>query len=236
MAMSSNAVIQNSKFKLLVDRLEKDFGPDHKVVHYIGAVLPQHTTVKDTFTVSELRKEHVAAQFNACSTLYVPPLKSEKAVDRDVLQKVMGVGKDTVAGLQIVYPVPQWDADFKTGAVPAYGPYEQGVIASLTTHTVPASHCPVKGSPAMQQLMIDLALRSTLQAKYKANPKAVIDMTPGLTDLEKAALQLRTPGAITAVMKPRPGENITADNLKDYVAAAADFTIIVVILLPSVNA
>ncbi|OAX30810.1 tetrapyrrole methylase, partial [Rhizopogon vinicolor AM-OR11-026] len=63
---------EKSKFHLLVDRLEKDFGPDHKVVHYIGAVLPQSTTTMDTFTVLDLRKEDVAKQFGTISTLYIP--------------------------------------------------------------------------------------------------------------------------------------------------------------------
>jgi len=64
---------EKSKFQLLVDRLEKDFGPDHKVVHYIGAVLPQSTTTMDTFTIADLRKEDVAKQFGTISTLYIPP-------------------------------------------------------------------------------------------------------------------------------------------------------------------
>ena len=40
---------QNDRFGLLVDRLEKDFGSDHKVVHYIGAVLPQATPTINTW-------------------------------------------------------------------------------------------------------------------------------------------------------------------------------------------
>ena len=61
------------KFHLLVDRLEKDFGPDYKVVHYIGAVLPQSTTIMDTFTIADLRKGDIAKQFNTVLTLYIPP-------------------------------------------------------------------------------------------------------------------------------------------------------------------
>ncbi|KAG8683510.1 hypothetical protein FRC08_014248, partial [Ceratobasidium sp. 394] len=64
---------QKSKFHLLVDLLERDFGPEHKVVHYIGAVLPTTTTIMDTFTIADLRREDVAKQFNTVSTLYVPP-------------------------------------------------------------------------------------------------------------------------------------------------------------------
>ncbi|OAX34368.1 tetrapyrrole methylase, partial [Rhizopogon vinicolor AM-OR11-026] len=64
---------EKSKFQLLVDRLEKDFGPAHKVVHYIGAVLPQSTTTMDTFTIADLRKEDVAKQFGTIWTLYIPP-------------------------------------------------------------------------------------------------------------------------------------------------------------------
>ena len=52
----------------LVDHLEKYFGPDHKVVHYIGAVLPQSATVVDEFTIAELRNDDVVKQFTTAST------------------------------------------------------------------------------------------------------------------------------------------------------------------------
>ncbi|KAJ3850012.1 tetrapyrrole methylase [Lentinula lateritia] len=66
-------VFDNGLFHLLVDHLEKYFGPNDKVIHYIGAVLPQSVTVKDEFTIAELREERIIKQITTVSTFYVPP-------------------------------------------------------------------------------------------------------------------------------------------------------------------
>ncbi|KAJ8095690.1 hypothetical protein PM082_022948 [Marasmius tenuissimus] len=48
-------VFDNSSFHLLVDKLEKSFGNDHKLIHFIGPLLPQSTSLKQELTISELR-------------------------------------------------------------------------------------------------------------------------------------------------------------------------------------
>ncbi|KAJ7691795.1 hypothetical protein B0H17DRAFT_1200912 [Mycena rosella] len=105
-------VFDNSKFHLLVERLEKDFGLDHKIQHYIGAILPQSVTVKDTFAIRDLRKEEVLKQFTTTSTFYVPP-RAPAPVDAKVLQAL---------GL----PAAQ-AAQNRTG----YGHVEQQAVAAL---------------------------------------------------------------------------------------------------------
>ncbi|OAX37126.1 hypothetical protein K503DRAFT_801468 [Rhizopogon vinicolor AM-OR11-026] len=59
--------------------------PDHKVVHYIGAVLPQSAAIIDTFTIADLRKEDVAKQFSTISTLYILP-RDEHPVHSDMAE------------------------------------------------------------------------------------------------------------------------------------------------------
>src|SRR5882757_1188834 len=109
-------VCKKSKFHLLVDRLEKDFGPDHKVVHYIGAVLPQATTMMDTFTIADLRKEDVAKQFGTISTLYIAP--RDKPLAHPGMAEAIG---SLTAPAKLYSPV-KW-AGPKLNIVSPYSPY-----------------------------------------------------------------------------------------------------------------
>ncbi|OAX31894.1 tetrapyrrole methylase, partial [Rhizopogon vinicolor AM-OR11-026] len=119
-----------SKFHLLVDRLEKDFGPDHKVVHYIGAVLPQSATIMDTFTIADLRKEDVAKQFGTISTLYIPP-RDERPVHSGMAEAFGSPGAAVKPNTSIKWAGP------KLNIVSACGPHEPDVIAQIDTHVTP---------------------------------------------------------------------------------------------------
>ncbi|KIP02521.1 hypothetical protein PHLGIDRAFT_54959, partial [Phlebiopsis gigantea 11061_1 CR5-6] len=195
---------ENSKVKLLVDRLEKDFGPDHHVVHYIGAVLPQSATVQDVLKISDLRKEEIVAQFNSCSTLYVPPLTHANKFSGNMVKQLFG--QDVTEVSSALCPTPKWAAGSHLGDVVEYGPREKAAVDALVEHTVPADYRVLGGSLAFQQFMIDLALRPAIQANYKENPRALVDATKGLTTVEQAALLLRQPGAVFGVMKLRASE------------------------------
>ena len=176
-------------------------------MHYIGAVLPQSATIQDVLKISDLRKEQVVAQFNSCSTLYVPPLTHSNKFSGNMVKQLFGQEVTEVSSA--LCPTPKWAAMAHIGDVLEYGPREKAAVDALAQHTIPADYRVLGGSPAFQQFMIDLALRPTVQAKYKENPHALVDATKGLTAVERAALLLRQPGAIFGVMKLRVGD-ITA--------------------------
>ncbi|OAX31955.1 hypothetical protein K503DRAFT_870409 [Rhizopogon vinicolor AM-OR11-026] len=132
---------EKSKFHLLVDHLEKDFGPDHKVVHYIGAVLPQSTTTMDRFTIADLRKEDVARQFGTISTFYIPP--------RDEPLVYSGIAEDMgslAAPAKLHYPM-KW-AGPKLNMISTFIPYERDVIAQIDTHAAPEGYRKLHASAA----------------------------------------------------------------------------------------
>ncbi|OAX33396.1 hypothetical protein K503DRAFT_700462, partial [Rhizopogon vinicolor AM-OR11-026] len=184
-----------SKFHLLVDRLEKDFGPDHKVVHYIGAVLPQSTTTMDTFTIAELRKEDVAKQFGTISTLYIPPRVEPR------LHSGMAVAMDTgpAAPIKLYSPV-KW-AGPKLNIVSAYNSRERDVIAQIDSHVAPEGHRKLRASAAMKTFMTDLALKPKFLKEYKLDPVAVVEAVDGLSDLEKFALKFARSAPADTLMK-----------------------------------
>ncbi|OAX42041.1 hypothetical protein K503DRAFT_854227 [Rhizopogon vinicolor AM-OR11-026] len=168
-----------SKLHLLVDRLEKDFGPDHKAVHYIGAVLPQSATVMDTFTIADLRKEDVAKQFSTISTLYVPP-RDERPVHSGVAEAFGSSG-----------------APVKSSEIIGL----RDVIAQIDTHIAPEWHKKLHTSAAMKKFMTDLALKPKFLEEYKLDPVAVAESAEGLSNLEQFALKFARDGAAGALMK-----------------------------------
>ena len=214
-------LFQNGQFHHLVDRLEEDFGPDHKVVHYIGAVLPQSTTVMDDFTIADLRKEDVVKQFTTTSTFYVPP-RNTAQTDQTVLQK-LGLSV-TYAHDKSVYPRSRWVAG-QLPAAPAYGPVERAAVERITSHVIPADYRVLHASSAMKKFMTDLALSPSLLAQYKADPAAVLDATPGLSVKEKFALSLNKPGPIHAIMRATPTTIASGQEPSlDEIAGSGDFS------------
>ncbi|KIJ64101.1 hypothetical protein HYDPIDRAFT_28991 [Hydnomerulius pinastri MD-312] len=194
----SNMIFDNARFHLLVDRLEDTFGPDHQVVHYIGAVLPLSVKTMETYTIADLRKEDVVAQFNPTSTLYIPP-RDVSPNDPEVAQQLSSFE----AVVRSKYPPPGWTTSEPSSAL-AYGPRERDAIAQLDSHVAPDSHKVLRASSAIRRLMADLALSPELLATYRKDPQAVVAATEGLTVQEKAALSLNKAGAIYGVMKATP--------------------------------
>ncbi|KAJ7691778.1 tetrapyrrole methylase [Mycena rosella] len=200
-------VFDNGKFHLLVERLEKDFGLDHKIQHYIGAILPQSVTVKDAFAIRDLRKEEVLKQFTTTSTFYIPP-RAPAPIDAKVLQAL---------GL----PPPAQATKDRTG----YGPLEKQAVAALDSFIPSQEKQVVHASPAMQSLMADLALRPALFEQYKADPVGFANTRNlnGLTAQEKFALGFNKSGPIFAVMRHLPSAIASGqERSQEEIAHAAD--------------
>ena len=179
---------QNTKFHLLVDRLEKDFGPEHKVTHYVGAVLPQSVTKMDTFTIAELRDPDVVKQFSTISTLYIPPLPSAIASDDPGMSARLGCSPGVPFGSE---RSPSRHLE---------------VVSQIAKHVVPPTHKRLHASSAMKRFMIDLIQSPELLEKYKADPALVVGEGEGLTTGEKLALKTGRSGPLCEVMWATPEE------------------------------
>ena len=187
-------MIKNRLFHLLVDVLERDFGSEHKVIHYIGAIMPQSATTKDEFLVRELKKEDVIKNFTTTSTLYVPPRDIVVSVDAEVAQALGFVSNKALSQVERVTAC--------TSATNAYGEAEQIAIGKLDYHVPPDSHEVLNASPAIRRFMEDLALKPSLLARYKEDPSAVINTTQSsFTPEEKSALSLNEAGPVIKVMR-----------------------------------
>ncbi|OAX32463.1 hypothetical protein K503DRAFT_870137 [Rhizopogon vinicolor AM-OR11-026] len=205
---------EKSKFHLLVDRLEKDFGPDHKVVHYIGAVLPQSTTTMDTFTISDLRKEDIAKQFGTVSTLYIPP-RDESLVNPNMAEAFGRPARPVTLNSSVKWVGP------KLNIVSPYGPHERYVIAQLDTHVAPEGYRKLHASAAMKKFMTDLALKPKFFEEYKLDPGAVVESAEGLCNVEKFALKVARSGAAYILMTATESDITSGRRLtEDEIATA----------------
>ncbi|KAG8720616.1 hypothetical protein FRC08_018689 [Ceratobasidium sp. 394] len=183
---------ERSKFQLLVDHLARDFGPDHKVVHYVGAALPQSSSAMVVFTIEDLRNEEVADRIGNASTLYIPP----RDID-PVHPHVAALGFPEMLGL--VGGSNQWVGPRFVDAAD-YGPVERKFVDQLDQHVVPDNFKSLRASAAMRKFMIDLQLDPNKLKEYKEKPSTVAASVPGLTDRERSALGFASDGPIMDVM------------------------------------
>ncbi|KAG9078621.1 hypothetical protein FRC06_008277 [Ceratobasidium sp. 370] len=197
-----NMDFHNNNFHLLVDRLRDDFGPDHRVIHYIGVVLPQSKPTINALSVSDLYREEIMRQFNATSTLYVPP-RDPLPINKDILQK-LGLGETNgYDGRHFPHMGQPW-ASPKFTPPPAYGPLEREAIEELDRNGIPEAEKVLRKSPAMREFMTNLALNHKLLRRYLADAPTVVEEAQGLTHIEKFALRRLSAPAVRTVMWASP--------------------------------
>jgi len=192
----------NSKFSVLVDRLEQEYGADHTVVHYIAAILPYEDPLIDKLTISQLREPDVQKRINGISTFYIPP-KGGLLTSLDVVERldILNPGQALEQRLH-VYPANQWTPSVSNSE--AYRLSDQTAIAELESHIVPEQYSPLATSNAMVDIMTKLALDPKLLAEYKVDRHAFAQSVQDLTSDERKALETGTQSAIHFAMRNVP--------------------------------
>ncbi|KAH8104737.1 tetrapyrrole methylase [Cristinia sonorae] len=216
---------ENNKFNILVDRLEKEYGADHPVVHYVAAMMPHQDPVTDKWTIAQLRNPKIASQVTGISTFYIPP-KGRAPVNQSLVETLRLLPPGKVAEkLTQVYPANRWEANVPT--LPAYSQSDKEVVARIPEHVVPAEYQALETSQAMADVMTKLALDPKALAAYKANHDAFARAVPGLNDKERAALASGDEWQIRAAMKHIPGtavENAAAVHIVVIVGIIASIS------------
>ncbi|THU91725.1 tetrapyrrole methylase [Dendrothele bispora CBS 962.96] len=195
---------KNTKFDVLVDRLEQEYGADHPVVHYMASILPYEDPVTDKFTVSQFRDPQIAKRICGISTFYIPPKETKdsnvEAMHRlQLLPSGKGVLKETGR-----YPSNKWAPSGSFHDVDPYGPRELAAVTKLKSHTIPEHYQPLATSKAMTDVMTKLALDPRVLSEYKASRQDFVHSVPGLTPNEKNALVKGEIAAIRCGMKNIP--------------------------------
>jgi len=193
----------NDKFSILIDHLERVYGPEHPVIHYVAAVLPHQDPVIDNVKISDLRKEEIAAKVGAISTFYIPP-KGLKAPNVDMISQLEGVPLEhTIANTgPNNYPGNKWQPG--ASIRPAYDQHERAAIAGLKDHIIPQGYQSLAVTKPMLNAMTKLALDPKELEIYKVDHSAFAASIPGLSNSEKAALESGEPWALRWAMRKAP--------------------------------
>ena len=218
---------------ILLDRLEQEYGPNHTVIHYIGATLPQEDPVVDKLSISELRKPEVACTIKPRSTFYILPLRP--AESNKQICKALGLSmllKTNMQQMSVASPFKLSGLDMPT--VDAYTSGTRALLQDIDQITATNNNPTTRTSRAMQTFMERMALDPALLAKYKQDPVGVVDGESGLSALEERALKSRSSEAIRDAMdvnhKRHDGDTTGA--------AAPDFrqaNVVIVIILASLT-
>ncbi|KAI3615086.1 uroporphyrin-iii c tetrapyrrole (corrin porphyrin) methyltransferase [Moniliophthora roreri] len=190
----ANMTFNNDKFSILVDCLEKDFGPNHSRI--LCRSSPIKIAPKSTRTTNSLFSSTVWRKTLDLTTVAY-------YVGRVLPQAVSKIETFTVADLRKAEVQSHFDVA-STLYVP---PRDTGPVDP--DHVVPEGHRILQGSPAMKTFLMDLALKPRLLEEYRENPAAVVDRVDGLTEDEKYGLELGTEGPVYALMS-RTAEDVSS--------------------------
>lgn len=186
----------NSKFQLLIDRLENEYGPDHQLVSYLAPTYNVAEPVVKRYTIKDMRKLDVVEQVSAASTFYIPP-KIVAENDPDIQKKL---------GFKSV--VRHTHGPFLGGE--AYGDRERRAIEMLETHCIPEDYKRVGSSSAMYDVVYKLSTDPLELQSYRRSPFKYAQKFSELTPTEKEALASSECAKITAVMK-KSSESVAVD-------------------------
>ena len=159
----------NSGFLAFVDFLERTYGPDWKIVHYIASQYVGVEPLIQSHDIASLRTEEVRSRLSCLSTFYIAPQPSG-ARKKARSQEPLGEPRH---------------ADFD---ISRYGPRELRAIRQLSELSAPAHYVTAASSPAAE-LMLELSRDISLLAEYERDPAQVLQ-GPRIKQLTERAVKL----------------------------------------------
>ncbi|CBS89320.1 SAM-dependent methyltransferase [Azospirillum lipoferum] len=181
----------NNNFSVFVEYLQKYYGDDYPVTHYIASRYPTIPPTIEVYPLSALHDPQIQTRVTGVSTFYVPP-KNAAAADLDMLIR-----------LGLIQPGQEVrTSDGPLREIGLYGPRERKAFRAFRRFKVSRDYQWQEDTGASRFL---IALRSNpaLQERYERDPRAAVapESFPGLTDRERSLLATRDHGAIQIAAK-----------------------------------
>ncbi|KAI1084574.1 tetrapyrrole methylase [Whalleya microplaca] len=176
----------NKHFLALLDYVEQTYGPQHPVIHYIGAVFPLEEPVMERFTIEKLREPGVMDTIKPSSTFYLPP----KALPPRFDGEQFGVANIDYQGDKIRAPKgsPLLMSHPEAEVIPFYGEKARAAIAKLDELEASQSSKTLTSSQVLRDAAIQLAMNHhRLQAMEPKDRWNLINLD-GLTQEHKEAI------------------------------------------------
>lgn len=180
---------KKTKFQVLVDRLEKDYGADHEIIHYFASTLSHSKPHIEPLAISELRNPNVEKRITGISTFYVPA--KGRLLPKDEMAKKLGLRVDAKAPDRSFGGLKCPDISYNEGELRA--------VKALDTHTIPENYRKNRLSPALLPVLTQLATSPNAVTKFKRNPERFLATFDNITPNEKRVLKTSSPGMLRAL-------------------------------------
>ncbi|PHM30299.1 hypothetical protein Xsze_04343 [Xenorhabdus szentirmaii DSM 16338] len=189
---------KNQHIQVLIDRLIKEYGPQHDVYLYVAPSIAIANPLVEKYKIADFRKPEIVKRVTGISTFYLPP-KTIREFDP-------AAGK--LLGLKVLSNVG--NADPYTPGKP-YSEYELAAISGLDGHTIPENYKCTQTTTSMFDALEQISLHPEMKEKWLRNPRDFLQRFQGLSAQEYAAIISSQPARVYAAMKKMP-QQVATDN------------------------
>lgn len=179
--------VSNPRLRFLQERLSRDYGEDHTVIHYIASPIPGCDDVVERYTVGDIAKPHVTKRITILSTFYIPP-KGRKKHSQSILEKIRSV------------PDERESKDSKPDSSDSIKPPINN-LAQFVNRALPTGYRRTAMTTDMANVLHSLATIPNEVNKFNDEPRHYLSSSKGLSAQEFDALSARDPRRIIQATK-----------------------------------
>ncbi|MBV9109800.1 MAG: hypothetical protein JO306_10375, partial [Gemmatimonadetes bacterium] len=195
----------NNGFPILVEYLERFYGPDHPLTHYIASRYPTIPPTIERYTVAELLDPRVRGRINGISTFYIPP-REGRLTDIDMAVR-----------LGLAEPGQKPARAPTVRAIALYGKREMDAVDGLAGFRVPVDYQYQRPTRAAQ-FIVALTHDGELRRRFETDPEGAVAQFGGLSPWEARLLASRDGGRMQVaakgmVVSHSPDEQLVVDIL-----------------------
>ncbi len=176
----------NKNFSILIEYLQKYYGQDYPITHYIASRYPTIEPLIEIYPLSALHEPNNQERINGISTFYIPP-KDNTIANREMLYR-LGLLKPGQEVYTNVGPIRE---------IGNYGQRERQAFKAFKQFKIPKDYQWQEDTVA-SRFLIALRENVDLRQAYINNPSETLSVSqfPDLSDRERALLITRDAGAI----------------------------------------
>ncbi|WP_187696166.1 hypothetical protein, partial [Xanthovirga aplysinae] len=181
----------NNNFSYFIGWLQKIYGEDYQIIHYIGSRYPTIDPLIELYSLKELHYPENQEKITGLSTFYITP--------RDVVsshyQTIIDLGVLSEGQPMVLPKSPLRE-------IGTYRSKEMKAFDEFANFKIPPSYKWQKDTAA-SNFLIELRFDTKLQELYRKDPLAALNDTrfSGLSDKERALLASRDSGSIQIASK-----------------------------------
>lgn len=181
----------NNNFSYFINWLQKIYGEEFEIIHYIGSRYPSIDPVIEPYKLNELHQPQIQSRINGLSTFYIPPkdiVETSSQICRDL--GMIKPGQTIVAQKTPLREIGKYSIR-EMKAFDAFAKFKVPYSYKFQAETEPA------------KFLIELRFDPALQELYRNDPVAALNDSRfnGLSDTERNLLASRESGAAQVAAK-----------------------------------